>query len=395
MSIKGKVLVVLGLQLGDEGKGKIVDYLSSDVDIVCRCQGGNNAGHTICTETKKYAFHLIPSGMVRLDCQCLIGNGVVINLKALLEEFSDNFDKEKFDSYFKRLHISSRAHIVSEAHLMLDSFNEGNRNKSLGTTKKGIGPTYTTKVSRHGIRIADLVHPDFSVFENRYRIMIKYLKSINPNFEVDVQKDLAEYKKIANIIKPQVVNSVEYLHRNLVIDKKSCLVECANGTMLDIDFGTYPFVTSSNSSIGGVVTGLGIGPKLIGNIVGVTKAYCTRIGAGPFTTEIQDVTIHYDFMNNNILIYIKSTIENYIATKGHEFGVTTGRRRSCGWLDLVALRHTIMVNGIDEIALTKIDVLDGIETVKVCTSYVHKNTNKEILMLPGNKHYYNSYKMKI
>ncbi|QQP52064.1 Adenylosuccinate synthetase, partial [Caligus rogercresseyi] len=330
-----KVSVVLGSQWGDEGKGKLVDLLAGSADCVARCQGGNNAGHTVVIGEKKYAFHLLPSGIVHEGCMALIGNGVVIHLPGLFAEIQGN----NLSGWEKRLRISTRAHLVFDFHQALDGLQESRRSGSaLGTTKKGIGPAYSSKVSRSGIRVGDLLG-DFAHFESRFRRLTDDLKGTLD--DIDVEQEIARYKEYAEQIRPLAVESVSYLH-GLIREGKKVLIEGANASMLDIDFGTYPFVTSSNCVIGGVLTGLDLW---------VVKAYTTRVGTGSFPTEL----------NNETGTYLQET--------GHEFGTTTGRRRRCGWLDLPMIRYTSLINGCTAFALTKLDVLTGLETLSICVDY--------------------------
>lgn len=346
-----KVTVVLGAQWGDEGKGKLVDLLASDVDIVCRCQGGNNAGHTVVVKEVEYDFHLLPSGIIHPKCRSIIGNGVVIHLPGLFDELAKNEAKGLLD-WQNRLMISDRAHLVFDFHQSVDELQEQEKltkGKSLGTTKKGIGPAYSSKANRTGIRICDLLG-DFTVFTEKFRHLVEVYQKMFPNLAVDIPKELDRYKAYATQIRPMVADSVHFLSSQLKANKR-VLVEGANAAMLDIDFGTYPYVTSSNCSIGGVCTGLGLPPKRIGDVFGVVKAYTTRVGDGPFPTELKDET------------------GDFLQTKGAEIGVTTKRKRRCGWLDLPLLQYSTTVNGYTGIALTKLDILDGLDELKIGTGY--------------------------
>ncbi|KAK2706578.1 adenylosuccinate synthetase-like [Artemia franciscana] len=344
-----KVDVVLGAQWGDEGKGKIVDLLAESADLCCRCQGGNNAGHTVVVEGQDYDFHLLPSGLAHKNCSALVGNGVVIHLDQFFDEIEKNVKKNlKIDN--TNLFISDKAHIVFDFHQNVDGIQETQREKnSLGTTKKGIGPTYSSKASREGIRISDLIG-DFDLFTERFRSIVKSFRAAHPSLTVDEDKELAKYRQHAEKIRPYVVESVSFLQDQIKAGKK-VLIEGANAVMLDIDFGTYPFVTSSNCSIGGVLTGLGLPPRFIGNCYGVVKAYTTRVGIGPFPTEQ--------------INEIGQTLQE----QGFEFGVTTGRRRRCGWLDLVVLRYSNLINGYTGLAITKLDILDTFHEIKVGVDY--------------------------
>ncbi|XP_074593577.1 adenylosuccinate synthetase-like [Brevipalpus obovatus] len=346
---EGKTYVVLGTQWGDEGKGKIVDLLAERVDIVCRCQGGNNAGHTVVVGDVKYDFHLLPSGIINKNALSIVGNGVVIHLPQLFDEIKKNEDKG-LNEWKKRLIISDRAHLVFDFHQSVDGLQEMEKGKkSLGTTKKGIGPTYSTKANRTGIRMADLLG-DFSLFEEKFRsLSVNYTKQFQ-DLAIDVDTELQRYKSFADEIRPCVLDTVTFLHKSIK-SGKSVLVEGANATMLDIDFGTYPYVTSSNCTIGGVCTGLGIPPKVIREVYGVVKAYCTRVGDGPFPTE----------QNNEI-----GTI---LQEKGKEIGVTTKRKRRCGWLDMVLLQYSNIINGYTALAVTKLDILGEFDELKIAVSY--------------------------
>ncbi|XP_047511980.1 adenylosuccinate synthetase [Pieris napi] len=344
-----KVTVVLGAQWGDEGKGKVVDLLALNSDIVCRCQGGNNAGHTVVVDGKEFDFHLLPSGIINQKCTSVIGNGVVIHLPGLFEELKKNELKGMKD-WQDRLIISDRAHLVFDVHQQVDGLQEAEKGKnSLGTTKKGIGPTYSSKATRNGIRIGDLLG-DFTMFEEKFRTLAETYKRMFPSLEVDIEGELIKYKEYAEKIRPLVKDTVTYLHKEISSGSK-VLVEGANAAMLDIDFGTYPYVTSSNCSIGGVCTGLGLPPKLIGEVLGVVKAYTTRVGDGPFPTELHDET------------------GRLLQDRGHEYGVTTKRLRRCGWLDLVVVKYTATVNGYTSLCLTKLDILDTLEEIKVGVAY--------------------------
>ncbi|XP_012285355.1 adenylosuccinate synthetase isoform X1 [Orussus abietinus] len=344
-----KVTVVLGAQWGDEGKGKVVDMLATDADIVCRCQGGNNAGHTVVVEGATFDFHLLPSGIINPGCKSVIGNGVVIHLPGLFEELEKNESKGLKD-WKERLIISDRAHIVFDFHQQVDGLQELEKGtQSLGTTKKGIGPTYSSKAARNGLRIADLLG-DYDKFSEKFETLVASYQRMFPALHVDVKSELEMYKGYAERIRPLVKETVCFLHKALKEGQK-ILVEGANAAMLDIDFGTYPYVTSSNCSIGGVCTGLGLPPSMIGEVVGVVKAYTTRVGDGPFPTELLDET------------------GKLLQSRGHEIGVTTRRKRRCGWLDLTLLKFTAMVNGYTSICLTKLDILDTLAEIKVCVGY--------------------------
>ncbi|MFA7325703.1 MAG: adenylosuccinate synthase [Candidatus Kapaibacterium sp.] len=347
MSVK----VIVGAQWGDEGKGKIVDLLSANADIVARFQGGANAGHTIVIDDKKYVLHLIPSGILNPTTKCVIGNGVVIDPVALMEEIemlkSHNIDVTG------RLFISHKAHLIMPYHKMMDTVREShNADKTIGTTGRGIGPAYIDKAKRTGIRIVDLL--DRKDFEEKLRYNIseynEVLTKIYGHDELDVDSIVEKYIEFDKLIDPYVTD-ISTLLNNYIEEGKEILVEGAQGALLDLDHGTYPFVTSSNPTSGGACTGLGIPPTKVDEIIGIVKAYTTRVGNGPFPTQLDD------------------EIGKHLAIVGHEFGATTGRPRRCGWLDLFALKYSVMINGISNIALTKLDVLDGLEEIKVCTGY--------------------------
>ncbi|XP_045502846.1 adenylosuccinate synthetase isoform X2 [Colias croceus] len=356
-----KVTVVLGAQWGDEGKGKVVDLLALNSDIVCRCQGGNNAGHTVVVNGKEFDFHLLPSGIINQKCTSVIGNGVVIHLPGLFEELKKN-ESKGMGNWQNRLIVSDRAHLVFDIHQQVDGLQEAEKGKnSLGTTKKGIGPTYSSKATRNGIRIGDLLG-DFQIFEEKFRTLAATYKRMFPSLEVDIESELATYKEYAEKVRPLVKDTVSYLHKEIRSGRK-VLVEGANAAMLDIDFGTYPYVTSSNCSIGGVCTGLGLPPSLIGEVLGVVKAYTTRVGDGPFPTELHD------------------EMGKLLQERGHEVGVTTRRVRRCGWLDLVVVQYTALVNGYTSLCLTKLDILDNLQEIKVGVAY--KLNGKKIDYFPS------------
>lgn len=349
---KSEVAVILGAQWGDEGKGKIVDLLCQRADVVCRCQGGNNAGHTVVVGDQKYDFHLLPSGIINKNCMNVIGNGVVIHLPDLFAEIKKNEDKGLV-GWDKRLIISSRAHLVFDFHQQADGLEESGRGqKQIGTTKKGIGPAYSCKAGRSGIRVCDLVN-DFDIFTEKFQNLANVYLKRYPGLKINIDAELAWYKENVERLRPLVRDTVSYLHHVLnTSPSKTVIVEGANATMLDIDFGTYPMVTSSNCSIGGVFTGLGIPPSVITGIYGVVKAYVTRVGAGCFPTEMDP------------------ELAEHVRTRGHEFGVTTGRPRRCGWLDTVMLRYVEMINGFSGFALTKLDILDDQPVVKIGVAYL-------------------------
>ncbi|KAI8887027.1 Adenylosuccinate synthetase [Backusella circina FSU 941] len=350
---KGVATIVLGSQWGDEGKGKLSDILCAEAEVCARCQGGNNAGHTIVVNNVKYDFHMLPSGLINPDCIALIGNGVVVHLPSFFEEKA-KIEAKGLDCE-GRLLLSDRAHLVFDLHQKVDGLKEVELGRgSIGTTGKGIGPTYSSKASRSGIRVHHLY--DFEEFTARFKRMVENKRKRYGDFEYDVEAELQRYKELAEKVKPYVIDTIPYLNEQIKSGKR-VLVEGANALMLDIDYGTYPFVTSSNTSIGGVCTGLGISPQKIGNVIGVVKAYTTRVGGGPFPTEQ---------LNES---------GEYLQSVGFEFGVTTGRKRRCGWLDLVVVNYSHLVNGYTSFNLTKLDVLDQLPTIKVAVAY-HLNGKK-------------------
>ena len=344
--------IVLGAQWGDEGKGKMTDYRAEEADVVVRFQGGNNAGHTVEVGDKQYKLHLIPSGILYDDKVNVIGNGVVVDPQALFEEIS-YLEGLGAKITPEKLIISDRAHLIMPYHKVLDKLKEKARGKNdIGTTGKGIGPCYTDKFERCGIRVCDLLHEE--VFEEKLRENVKMkndmITKVLGGEALDVEKILADYKEYAKKLRPFVKDtSVEVF--DAIKSDKNVLFEGAQGMLLDIDYGTYPYVTSSNTTSGGVCNGTGVGPTLITNAIGIAKAYTTRVGKGPFPTELLDET------------------GDWIREKGHEYGVTTGRSRRCGWLDLVILKTTARVCGLTSLAVTKIDTLAGLEKLKVCVGY--------------------------
>ena len=344
--------IVLGAQWGDEGKGKMTDYLAEEADVVVRFQGGNNAGHTVEVGDKQYKLHLIPSGILYDEKVNVIGNGVVVDPKALFEEIS-YLEGEGVKVTSDKLIISDRAHLIMPYHRVLDKLKEQARGKNdIGTTGKGIGPCYTDKIERSGIRVCDLMHAE--VFEEKLRenLAIKnaIITKVYNGEALDVEAILKEYKEYAEKIKPFVrETSVEVY--NAIKANKNVLFEGAQGMLLDIDYGTYPYVTSSNTTAGGVCNGIGVGPTLIDSAVGIAKAYTTRVGEGPFPTELLD------------------ELGEAIREKGFEYGTTTGRPRRCGWLDAVILKQAVRVSGLTSFAVTKIDTLAGLEKLKICVGY--------------------------
>ncbi|MEY8000766.1 adenylosuccinate synthase [Clostridium sp. Mt-5] len=344
--------IVLGAQWGDEGKGKITDYLAKSADMVVRFQGGSNAGHTVEVGDKQYKLHLVPSGILYMDKINVIGNGVVLDPKALFEEI-DYLKKLGVHISPKNLIISDRAQLIMPYHKVLDGIKERARGKKdIGTTGKGIGPCYTDKMERSGIRVCDLMHQD--VFEGNLRENLKIKNDIITKVygekPLDFDSIYNEYVNYGKALAPYVRDVSVKVYENIKSGKK-VLFEGAQGTLLDIDYGTYPYVTSSSTIAGGVCIGSGIGPTMIAGAVGVAKAYTTRVGKGPFPTELFDET------------------GNWIRENGHEYGVTTGRARRCGWLDLVILKTSSRLSGLTSFAITKIDTLAGLEKVKICTGY--------------------------
>jgi len=342
--------VLIGAQWGDEGKGKIIDVLAEDVDIVVRFQGGNNAGHTVKIGNDKYVLHLIPSGILRDRQQCVIGNGLVVHPKALLDETAEVEAAGK--TVAGRLFVSDRAHIVFPYHGEIDAARENRlaEGEKIGTTKRGIGPCYGDKVSRVGLRAADLLSSDFpELLRSRLEESNRVLEALGGK-PLDGEKMLSDYLGLAERIRPYVTDTVTMLN-DAVAAGKSVLFEGAQGTMLDIDFGTYPFVTSSNTTAGGAVTGSGVAPHRIDRVIGVIKTYTTRVGEGPFPTELLDAD------------------GETMRSVGGEFGATTGRPRRCGWFDAVVARYSAQINGIDFWAMTKLDVLDVFKTIRICTAY--------------------------
>ena len=344
-----KIDVVLGLQWGDEGKGKIVDVLAARYPAVARFQGGPNAGHSLHFEGKKFVVRSIPSGIFREGSTNVIGSGVVLDPITFREECL-NLEKMGIDTRSK-LCISKKAHLILPTHRLMDAALETAAGKGkIGSTLKGIGPTYTDKVGRHGVRVGDILAPDFQARFNALKQRhIRQLADLK--FDCDPEKDEAEWMSAIEFLKGYRLVDCEYFVNDW-LDSKPMLAEGAQGSLLDIDFGSYPFVTSSNTTIGGVCTGLGIAPSRVGHVYGIFKAYCTRVGSGPFPTELFDET------------------GERLRQLGNEFGAVTGRPRRCGWLDLVALKYTVMVDGVTDLIMMKSDCLDSFDEIKVCTSYL-------------------------
>ncbi len=352
--------VLLGLQWGDEGKGKVVDFLAKKYDIIARFQGGPNAGHTLYIEDKKVVLHTVPSGIFHAHLMNVIGNGVVLDPVSFEKECIE-ITSHGIDIY-KKVLISERAHLILPTHRLLDKASELQKgNQKIGSTLKGIGPTYMDKTGRNGLRVGDILRNDFS--EKYNAIKQKHRSLLQNNIdESELEVLESEFFHGLDTLKKFSIIAVEYwIHEQMQLGKK-ILAEGAQGTMLDIDFGTYPYVTSSNTITAGLCTGMGIAPQKIGKVYGVSKAYCTRVGSGPFPTELHDA------------------LGDELRKIGNEYGSTTGRPRRCGWIDLVALKYACMLNGVDELVITKADVLDGFEEINICTSY--KVNNKITTQFP-------------
>ncbi len=344
------VSVLVGVQWGDEGKGKIIDVLTADAEMVVRFQGGNNAGHTVEIGSEKFVLHLIPSGILRSNTDCLIANGVVVDPVALVSEMQSLVER---NIDISKIQLSYRCHLIMPWHKLLDAYNEDKAaaDKKIGTTKRGIGPAYAAKANRTGIRGIEIL--DKEHFETLFREGAReYNELYVPNGaeKLDVEKAWQEMSGAIDYLKPYVKDTFISIHQ-AVKEGKNVLMEGAQGAFLDIDHGTYPFVTSSNTTSGGACTGTGLPPRAIDKVWGVLKAYMTRVGEGPFPTELHD------------------DLGKYLQDKGGEFGATTGRPRRCGWLDIVASKYSCMVNGVDYLAVTKLDVLDELDEIKLCTAY--------------------------
>ncbi|UTF61612.1 adenylosuccinate synthase [Gilvimarinus sp. DA14] len=353
----GKNVVVLGTQWGDEGKGKIVDLLTDQVSLVSRFQGGHNAGHTLVIDGKKTVLHLIPSGVLREGVTCLIGNGVVLSPEALFTELAEL--EESGVPVRERLRLSPACPLILPYHIALDQARELKRGAAkIGTTGRGIGPAYEDKVARRGLRLGDLL--DMNSFAGKLKDVMEYhnfaLTEYYKTDPVSYEQVLEQVKAWAVELKPMIADVTEILHTARE-QGQSILFEGAQGSLLDIDHGTYPFVTSSNTTAGGTATGSGFGPLYLDYVLGITKAYTTRVGSGPFPTELG------------------CEVGQHLGEKGHEFGATTGRQRRCGWFDAVAVRHANRINSVSGMCLTKLDVLDGLETVKICIGYQDKDGN--------------------
>jgi adenylosuccinate synthase len=348
------IVIVVGAQWGDEGKGKLVDVLTEKADIVARYQGGHNAGHTVVIKDEKYILHLIPSGILHKNTVCIIGNGVVVEPGALIDEI-EGLRKRRI-KVSDNLLVSKNAHLIMPYHLALDRASEKAKGKKcIGTTGRGIGPAYVDKMSRAGLRVGDLLTPD--IFREKLDTNLKHINFLMKNLYKEpgftAKKIFDQYMGYGKRLRKHIADT-DIVLNNAISDGKNLLLEGAQGTLLDIDHGTYPYVTSSNSTAGGACTGLGIGPTRISNVLGIVKAYTTRVGSGPFPTEVD------------------GPVGEEIRAKGGEFGATTGRPRRCGWLDTVILRHAVMINGFSGMAITKLDILDGLNTIRICTAYKYK-----------------------
>jgi len=349
-------LVIIGAQWGDEGKGKIVDILARDADMVVRYQGGSNAGHTVINERGTYIFHLIPSGILYKGTSCLIGNGVVVDPESLIEEMDQL--QAKGIAIAKNFAVSDRAHLILPYHKAIDRASEQAKgSRKIGTTGRGIGPSYADKMARIGIRVGDLLNPSLfrKKLEENLVEMNWFLEQFHKVETYQVDKVFDQYMGYAERLKSHIVDTTTWLNRAIEKDK-TVLFEGAQGTHLDVDFGTYPYVTSSSASAGGACTGTGVGPTMIDAVLGIAKTYTTRVGGGPFPTELTD------------------SVGQGLQERGNEFGATTGRPRRCGWFDAVIVRHATQVNGLTSLALTKLDVLDGCKELKLCTGYRHGGT---------------------
>ena len=355
--------VILGLQWGDEGKGKIADYLTPKYDVVARFQGGPNAGHSLDFEGKKFVLNTIPSGIFRKETINLIGNGVVIDPVRLREEIERIVNE--CPDYRERLFISQKAHLILPTHRILDAASETAKGDAkIGSTLRGIGPTYKDKIGRSGLRVGDILDANF---KEKYQTTVDdHLKLIEfyGFTDFNLAEEEAKFYSAIEFLKTHKIINSEYFIHDCISQGKKILAEGAQGSLLDIEFGTYPFVTSSNTLAGGVCTGLGVAPKHVGKVFGIFKAYCTRVGSGPFPTELDNET------------------GEYLRTKGHEFGATTGRKRRTGWIDLVALKYTCMLNGVDELIMMKSDVLNGMDKIAACTAYTINGERSE--QVPSN-----------
>ncbi|ANQ08955.1 Adenylosuccinate synthetase [Plasmodium coatneyi] len=350
---QGNVVAILGSQWGDEGKGKIIDILSKHSDITCRFNGGANAGHTISVNDKKYALHLLPCGILYENNICVLGNGMVVHVKSLINEINSIGG-----NIIDRLYLSDKSHILFDIHQTIDSIQENKKlkeGKQIGTTKRGIGPCYSTKVSRVGIRLGSL--KNFENFKNQYLKLIDNLMDLYDIKDYNKEEELESFYQYHLLLKDRIIDVISFMN-NQLNEKKNILIEGANAAMLDIDFGTYPYVTSSCTTVGGIFSGLGINHKKLNLTIGVVKSYLTRVGCGPFMTEL------------------KNEIGEYLREKGYEYGTTTKRPRRCGWLDIPMLLYVKCINSIDIINLTKLDVLSGLKEISLCVGYRSKATGE-------------------
>ncbi len=355
-----KIDVILGLQWGDEGKGKIVDYLASNYDIVARFQGGPNAGHTLKFDGQKHVLHTIPSGIFRENLINVIGNGVVIDPITLQKEI-DNLNKTGV-SFLDRLFVAKKAHLILPTHRHIDAATESFKGKEkIGSTLKGIGPTYMDKTGRNGLRVGDIMLPNFKeryeALKEKHNSILKLYPEIDFDLKAEEEKWFAGLETLRSL---KQINSEYFINKALKSGKR-ILAEGAQGSMLDIDFGTYPFVTSSNTVSAGVCNGLGVAPSTIGEVIGITKAYCTRVGSGPFPTELT------------------GEVGEYLRAEGGEFGATTGRPRRCGWIDIPQLNYTIMLNGVTQLVVTKVDILNNFDEISVATHYHYDGKQQDEL----------------
>ncbi|XOD69080.1 MAG: adenylosuccinate synthase [Flavobacteriales bacterium AspAUS03] len=346
--------VIVGLQWGDEGKGKITDLLAKESDYIVRYQGGNNAGHSLHIDGHAFTLHLIPSGLIHPGKKCIIGPGVVVDPAALIQEIK-SLESQGINT--SQVYLAQRAHLTLPYHRLLDEYKEEFRgDRSIGTTRRGIGPTYEDQTARIGIRAVDLLY--IEVFRkklaNNIRFKNRIITQIYGKKPLDFETVYEEYARYAKILRPRIIDAVYEIHHALV-DEKKILFEGAQAILLDVAYGTYPYVTTSSPSTGGVCTGSGVPPTVLKNLIGIAKAYCTRVGSGPFPTELTDKT------------------GELLRKKGHEYGATTQRARRCGWLDLLALKYACMINGINHLIITKLDVLSGFKKIRVCTAYQTPN----------------------
>lgn len=357
------VYSVVGLQYGDEGKGKVVDMLSERVEYSVRYQGGNNAGHTVVVGSNKFVLHLLPSGVLNTKITCLISSGVVVDLKVLLQEMAELREKGLTTNHIL---LSNRCHLIMPYHIALDEAEEEAKENKIGTTKRGIGPCYADKYNRTGLRLCDLADKEHFYKKLKEALAFKnlLLEKIYDKKPLDLDTIYNDFLEFYSQIKNQIVDSSKILHEALEA-KKSILFEGAQAAMLDIDFGTYPYVTSSSPTSGGIAIGTSLPPSAIDRVIGITKAYTTRVGSGPFVTELND------------------EVGDHLVNVGHEFGSTTKRRRRTGWLDLVVLRHAIRMNGVTHLVMTKLDVLQNIAKLKVCVAYTDKKTGLRVDYIPA------------